>query len=91
MLQASASHTFTGREVAWIGSLGPNRGRAKVYIDGSLAATVDLYAATHRHRRVLFSADWESAGVHTIKVKVISKGSLSSGARVVVDAFITLD
>ena len=90
-LQASASHTFTGREVAWIGTRGPNRGRAKVYIDGSLAATVDLYAATHRHRRVLFSADWGSAGVHTIKVKVISKGSLSSGTRVDADAFITLN
>jgi hypothetical protein len=91
VLQASASLTFTGREVAWIGSFGPNRGRAKVYIDGALAETVDLYAAAHRHRRVLFSTSWENAGVHTIKVKVIAKGSLSSGSRVYVDAFITLN
>ena len=91
VLRASASHTFTGREVAWVGSLGPNRGRAKVYIDGSLAATVDLYAATRRHRRILFSTSWESEGAHTIKVKVVTPGNRSSGSRVDVDAFITLD
>jgi hypothetical protein len=91
VLGASASHTFTGRQVAWIASRGPNRGRAKVFVDGALAATVDLHAGSMRHRQVAFVARWEDAGPHSIVVKVISKGSASSGSRVDADAFITLN
>jgi hypothetical protein len=91
VIGASASHTFTGRQVAWLASRGPNRGRAKVFIDGVLAATVNLHAGASRHRQIAYSTSWDVVGTHTIMVKVITKGSLSSGSRVDVDAFITLN
>jgi hypothetical protein len=57
--------------VAWVTALGPNRGAAKVYIDGILAATVDLYAATPTYLRVAFAKSWTTAGNHTIRIVVL--------------------
>jgi subtilisin family serine protease len=91
VMNASATHQFTGRQVAWIASRGPNRGRAEVYINGLLVKTVNLYTASHRHRQVVFMTDESPATTQTIMVKVVSKGAASSGSRVDVDAFITLN
>jgi hypothetical protein len=41
-----ARYRFTGRDVAWIAERGPGHGRARVYLDGVLVATVDLAATT---------------------------------------------
>jgi subtilisin family serine protease len=90
VLRASAAHTFTGRHVAWVSTRASDRGRAKVYVDGVHVATVDLYRGTRRDRRVVFETSWDIPGTHSIKIKVISKGSQSSGPRVDFDAFITL-
>lgn len=87
---ATARHTFSGSQVAWVASRGPNRGRAKVYIDGELAATVDLYSTSRKDRRVVFLEKWETSGTHTIKIKVIAPNPASSGKRVDLDAFLTL-
>ena len=91
LLDASAAHDFTGRQVAWIASRGPDRGRAKVFINGVLVETIDLYSATRRHRQVVFMTDPGAAETQTIMIKVISKSGLSSGTRVDLDAFITLN
>ena len=91
VLRASATHTFTGRQVAWVSSRGPDRGRAKVYIDGAHVATVDLYRGSRQFRRIVFEASWETSGTHTIKIKVVSKSSQSSKPRVDLDAFVTLN
>jgi hypothetical protein len=45
---ASASFSFTGDHIAWIGSKGSGYGSAKVYLDGKLRSTVK---ATLRRRR----------------------------------------
>jgi hypothetical protein len=41
---ASASFTFTGRSISWVGPVGPTRGAARVYLDGVLVATVSQFA-----------------------------------------------
>ncbi len=87
---ATATHSFTGKQVAWVASRGPNRGQAKVFIDGTLVETVDLYSATTKHRRVVFLQKWSTIGAHTIKIKVIAPSSESSSSRVDLDAFVTL-
>jgi hypothetical protein len=46
---------FTGTKVSWIGPTGPTRGKARVYIDGRLRATIDLYSSSFRARRVVYS------------------------------------
>lgn len=68
---ASASYTFTGRSVAFVSSRGPTRGSAKVYIDGVLAATVNLNAATLTYRYVAYQKTWTTAGKHTLKIVVL--------------------
>jgi subtilisin family serine protease len=86
----TATHTFTGRQVAWVAVLGPNRGRATVHIDGELVETVNLYSSATSYRRVVFLRTWGSVAEHTIRVTVTSRSASSSGSRVDVDAFVTL-
>jgi hypothetical protein len=68
---ARATIDFTGRSVSWISSRSPGRGKARVYIDGALAATVDLYASSKQHRRVVFSRSWATQGEHRIRIEVV--------------------
>jgi hypothetical protein len=65
---AYATLRFTGREVAWVATRTANRGTAHVYIDGKLAATVDLHSATAMHKRIVFAHLWSSDAAHTIKI-----------------------
>ena len=67
---ASATFAFNGTDVAWISTLGPKRGKARVYIDGALIRTVDLFAASSGERRVVFTATDLAAGQHTLKIVV---------------------
>jgi hypothetical protein len=59
------------------------RGSAEVYVDGVLAATVDLDGPTTMYRYVAFSKVWSAVGTHTIKI--VSLGS--PVPRVDIDAF----
>lgn len=82
---ASATFTFIGSRVAWVGPQGPTRGRARVYVDGRPVRTVDLYRSSFRARRTLFSTRFEQAGPHTLTVEVVgTKGRPT----VAVDAFV---
>jgi subtilisin len=68
---ARATVDFTGRSVSWMSSRSPKRGKARVYIDGVLEATVDLYASSKQHRRVVFSRAWATSGDHEIRIEVV--------------------
>jgi hypothetical protein len=70
---ASAGLTFTGKGIAWIGPVGPTRGKARVYIDGKAVATIDLRRSTFQARKILFARALP-AGAHTFKIVVISSG-----------------
>ncbi|HSL97655.1 MAG TPA: N-acetylmuramoyl-L-alanine amidase [Candidatus Deferrimicrobiaceae bacterium] len=81
---AKAKLTTRARSLAFVTTRGPNRGAVKVYVDGSLAATIDLYAPTRTTRYVAFSKTWSSVGYHTIKIVVVGT---AGRPRVDVDAF----
>jgi hypothetical protein len=70
---ASASLTFRGTGIAWIGPVGPTRGTARVYVDGKPIATVNLRASTFQPRRILFARAL-SQGKHTLRIVVTSTG-----------------
>jgi len=70
---ASASISFTGKGIAWMGPVGPTRGTARVYIDGKAVATVDLRRSTFQARKILFARPL-TAGLHTFKIVVTSSG-----------------
>ena len=80
---ASATWTTSARSLSFITTKGPNRGTAEIWIDGALAATVELTAETHTYQFVAFAKTWSSVGTHT--VRIVSVGS--PVPRVDIDAF----
>jgi len=84
---ASATYAFTGSSVAWVAYRGPNRGSARVYVDGVYKKTISLYAGTYSSKQVVFAFNWGSSGVH--RIKVIGVGT-AGHPRIDVDAFVTL-
>ena len=86
----SVSFRVTGTSVAWVGAVGPDRGRAKVYVDGHLRATVDLYASSKSLARVVWTSDL-GPGSHTVKIVVLGTHNVHShGSRVDLDAFLRM-
>jgi hypothetical protein len=84
--RSRVSFTFSGTSVAWIGPVGPTRGRASVYLDGALVKTVDLHRSTFQARRVLYTAR-VAAGSHTLTIRV---AGTAGHPWVAVDAFAVL-
>ncbi len=82
---STARHTFTGRSIAWVAKKGVNRGKAKVYVNGVLKATVDLYSPTTRTRLVVWSINYTTSATRTVTIKVLGT---SGRPRVDVDGFI---
>jgi hypothetical protein len=84
---SSVSFTFTGSQVAWVARYGTDRGRARVYVNDQLVATVDTQRARVRHRRVAFQMRWSSSATRTLRIDV--EGT-AGRPRVDVDAFLVL-
>jgi hypothetical protein len=80
---ATATFTFTGRSVAWLGPRGPTRGRARISIDGVAVRTVDLRRSSFRARATVFKTAWVTPGTHTLTIEV-----LGSGRPVAIDEFV---
>lgn len=76
---ASSTIAFDGNGVTWLGSVGPASGRADVYLDGKLAATVDLYKSTTAHRQTIFRRTRLTTGRHSLTIRV--RGNHSAGSR----------
>jgi len=87
-LQANATATlsFNGTGVSWIGFKGTFGGIAQVLLDGTLVATVDTFAPSDEAQVVMYSTSGLPAGPHTLTIKVTGTTSHNSNW-VVVDAF----
>ena len=85
------SITRTATDLAIVSTLGPNRGKAAVYVDGVQLATIDLYKATKTFRQVVYAISFPTAGSHTIELRVLgTRNAASSGNRVDFDAFLSM-
>ncbi|GEM_PF-794604 len=82
---AAVSLDFYGCGVRWIASKSAEGGKARVYIDGTLAATVDLAADTTQDMAVAFARTGLTCGPHSIRVEA-GTGADKAG-RVTFDAF----
>ena len=86
---ASATFTFTGDSIAWVGTKNRTHGYASVSVDGGPAALVDTYAPTRETPRVLFRRSGLAPGTHTITITVTSqKDAAATNTFQDVDAFI---
>jgi len=85
----SASFTFTGSSIEWIGSTNNNHGYADVSIDGGPPATVDGYSPDWVKQVTLFKRTGLTSGQHTITITLTgSKNASSAGTYQDVDAFV---
>ena len=82
---AKATLTFTGRWVELVSRKGPTRGKAQIYVNGVLKATIDLYASTYQNQRVVWTASWSSSATRTVTVRV---AGTTGRPRVDLDAFV---
>lgn len=80
---ATANYTMFARSVAWVGPVGPTRGRARIWIDGVAVGIVDTRRSTFKSRVTLFSRAWTRAGQHVLGIEV-----LDGGRPVAIDEFI---
>jgi hypothetical protein len=80
---AEVNLAFTGTGITWRGSRDPWAGKAEVYVDGTLRATVDTYSPIEVNQDVLYTTSGLAGGAHTLKVKVLGTMNASSGAPLV--------
>jgi hypothetical protein len=83
---ARMTYTFTGRAIAFVSTKASNRGKAEIYLDGQLRATIDLRSSTTRYRQIVWTAR-VTPGTHTVQVRVLGT---AGRPRVDVDAFLSL-
>jgi hypothetical protein len=85
---ATATFSFAGTEVRFIGYRDQWAGIAHVLIDGVVVRSVDTYAPAAQAQSVMFSTGTLKRGPHTITVQVTgTHNATSGGAWVWVDAF----
>jgi len=85
---ARATVTFTGTGIKWIAYRDQWSGKAQVYVDGALKATVDTYANPAQGQATLYTASGLTEGIHTLAIVVLgSHDRASGGSWVWVDAF----
>ena len=82
---ATATFTFTGTSVSWIGCQKSTIGKAKVSIDGGPAEEINMNkpVGIEAFQRAVYRKDGLTDGVHTLQIEVTS----TNGNFVVVDAF----
>ena len=85
---ATLTAAVSGTSVSLLVSPGPNRGVGRVYLDGRLIGTLDLYASTTRAQVEVTVATGLAPGPHTVRVEALGlRSSRSSGTFFVMDAF----
>jgi Big-like domain-containing protein/carbohydrate esterase-like protein len=85
---SSATFSFTGTSVTWIGYRSVDSGQARVLVDGALVEQIDLFARRNESQSRVYSVRGLSAGNHTLRIEVTGqKNADSQGFLVVVDAF----
>ena len=86
---ATATVTFTGTGITWIGIKDSYNGIANVYVDGNLIAAVDTYAPNTVYGASLYTASQLNSGTHTFRIVVAGQHSPSAfGNNVFIDAFV---
>lgn len=78
---------FNGAGVSIIGKKGSDCGIAKIYLDGELEATIDLYNEISEFRKSIFSKYFQEVGEHEVRLVVDeSRNHQSSDSNVYIDA-----
>ncbi len=82
---STVRYTFTGKSISWVALKAANRGKAQVYVNGVLRATVNLYSATTQSQVLVWTATYATSASRTVTIKVLGT---AGRPRVDVDGFI---
>jgi hypothetical protein len=82
---ASATFQFTGSELAFVSTRGPDRGAVKIKVDAGTASTIDLVASTLQPARIVYVKSFSGTASHTVTLTVVGT---SGRPRVDVDGFL---
>jgi hypothetical protein len=69
-LEGSAVFSFQGRSLEIIGRTGPGRGRVRVYVNGNLKETVDLWAPVKHNQATIFARTYGQDRVRTVRLEL---------------------
>jgi len=79
---ARARITTSTRDIAWLATRTTTSGSAQVWVDGILAATINLRSSKTLYRQLVFSRHFTTLGTHTFEVRP------AGGGRIYLDAFL---
>jgi hypothetical protein len=87
---ATLSVAAGAKGFGFVTTLGPDRGKADILVDGVKVKTVDLYRASITPAQLVWSVDGlDPSTAHTVKIVVTgAKHSASTGTKVDVDALL---
>src|SRR5207237_913789 len=87
---AQPSNAAPATSLALVSTVGPDRGKAQIKIDGQIVATVDLYAPTQATAQLVWSINGLAPGVnHNIQIVATgTKNTAASAAKVDYDAIL---
>ena len=87
-LRATATFSFTGTGVSWIGYRGRYGGYVLVYLDNALVSMIDTWSATEQFGVPVYSIGGLAPGPHTLKVELSGvRHPLALASETAVDAF----
>ena len=85
---SSVTLRFVGTYLAWIAKTSSVYGIAKVTVDGTVAASVDLYSADPSLNHKVWDTGTLSSGLHTVKIEWTGdRAAGATDANISVDAF----
>src|SRR5262249_7911398 len=76
----TAKFSFTGSQVAWVSTLGTNRGSATAALDGGTAATVNTQGTALKPAMGVYTKKG-AVGAHSLRVKVLGRAGHPRGGR----------
>ncbi len=84
----AAELTFTGNQVRLVGSVGPDGGKADLYVDGAKQLVgVDFWNARELDQQILYHRSGLPQGKHTLRIVAAGNHNpLSGGTKINVDA-----
>ena len=83
--------TARGTDFAIVATMGRDKGKARVIVDGRAVATIDLYAPRAKPRTIVHAVSFARPGRHTVALQALgTKNAKAKGKRVELDAFLVL-
>jgi hypothetical protein len=84
---AAASFAFTARGICYVAERRRDGGKARIYVENRLVATIDLRAAATQSQRIVYAKLWARSGRHTVRIENLATGGRPA---IDVDAFVLM-